>query len=282
MTRPLRLEFSGALYHVTSRGDRRALIYLDDTDRAFWMQALAEVCQRFHFVVHSFCQMGNHYHLLLETDDANLSQGMRQLNGMYSQYFNRRHDMVGHVFQGRYTAILVQKESYLLELARYIVLNPVRANVVALPEDWPWSSYRLMTGTVPPPSWLNIQGLLAQLGTCQADAIAAYRAFVQAGIGKTSPLANAHGQLLLGDDAFIARCQEQPAIVRVNGITPTHRHALAPRLQAYLEKYADRDEAIARAYAASTYSIPAIARHFQVSEKTVARAIKRWRGLQES
>lgn len=116
MTRPLRLEFADALYHVTSRGDRRAPIYLDDTDRAFWIQALADVCVRFHFVIHSFCQMGNHFHLLLETEEANLSQGMRQLNGRYSQYFNRRHDMVGHVFQGRYQAFLVQKESYLLEL----------------------------------------------------------------------------------------------------------------------------------------------------------------------
>jgi REP element-mobilizing transposase RayT len=241
MTRPLRLEFAGALYHVTSRGDRRALIYLDDTDRAFWMQALAEACARFHFVVHSFCQMGNHFHLLLQTEEGNLSQGMRHLNGTYSQYFNRRHNMVGHVFQGRYKAILVQKESYLLELARYIVLNPVRANLVAQPEDWPWSSYRLMIGAAPPPSWLNIQWILEKLNVPKTDAIAAYRAFVQAGIGKPSPLIYAHGQLFLGDDAFIARFQEPPAIDQINSITPAHRHALVPALQTYLEKYADRD-----------------------------------------
>jgi REP element-mobilizing transposase RayT len=282
MTRPLRLEFAGALYHVTSRGDRRALIYLDDTDRAFWMEALAETCTRFHFVVHSFCQMGNHFHLLLETKEANLSQGMRQLNGMYSQYFNRRHDMVGHVFQGRYKAILVQKESYLLELARYIVLNPVRANIVARPEDWPWSSYRLMTGTAQPPSWLNTQWILEKLNAAQTDAIATYREFVQAGIGRPSPLVHAHGQLLLGDSAFITRFQEQPAIAEMNSITPTHRHALVPALQTYLEKYADRDEAIARAYATSMYSITAIARYFKVSDNTAARAIKRWRGPSDS
>lgn len=171
MARPLRLEFAGALYHVTSRGDHRGQIYRDDTDRAFWMQVLAEVCARFQFVVHSFCQMGNHYHLLLETEHANLSDGMRQLNGIYSQYFNRRHDMVGHVFQGRYKAILVQKESYLLELARYIVLNPVRANIVALPEDWSWSSYRLMIGTAPPPSWLSAQWILEKFNASQPEAI---------------------------------------------------------------------------------------------------------------
>lgn len=127
MTRPLRLEFAGALYHVTSRGDHRGSIYFDDTDRLAWLDVLATVCARFNFVVHSYCQMTNHYHLLIETIDGDLARGMRQLNGAYSQHFNRRHGLVGHVFQGRYKAILVQKESYLMELARYVVLNPMRA-----------------------------------------------------------------------------------------------------------------------------------------------------------
>lgn len=137
MNRPLRIEFPGALYHITSRGDRKVGVYLDDTDRAVWLQTLADVCAQSNYVVHAFCQMTNHYHLLLETIDGNLSDGMRQLNGVYSQYFNRRHDLVGHVFQGRYKAILVQKESYLLELARYIVLNPVRAKLVTDAANWP-------------------------------------------------------------------------------------------------------------------------------------------------
>ena len=279
MARPLRLEYAGALYHVTSRGDRRALIYLDDTDRAFWIQTVAEVCARFDFVVHSFCQMGNHYHLLMETNQANLSEGMHQLNGIYSQYFNRRHNMVGHVFQGRYKAILVQKESYLLELVRYIVLNPVRANVVALPEDWIWSSYRLMIGTTPPPSWLSVEWILEKFNRSQPEAIQAFRAFVLAGIGKENPLTQVHGQLILGDEAFVARFQPSPAIIAAPGITRTHRSAVALPLQAYLEKYLDRDEAIARAHASASYTIDVIARHFGVSHKTAARAIKRWRGL---
>lgn len=279
MARPLRLQFAGAFYHVTSRGDHRGHIYRDDTDRAFWMQVLAEVCARFQFVVHSFCQMGNHYHLLLETEHANLSEGMRQLNGIYSQYFNRRHDMVGHVFQGRYKAILVQKESYLLELARYIVLNPVRANIVALPEDWIWSSYTLMTGAAPPPSWLSAQWILEKFNASQPEAIEAFRAFVLAGIGKTTPLAQVHGQLILGDAAFVARFQAPRAVAREHNITRTHRSALTLPLQAYLERYTNRDEAIARAYAASSHTIADIAQHFKVSHKTAARAIKRWRGL---
>ena len=130
MARPLRLEFSGALYHVTSRGDRREDIYLDDADRGNYLSVLSEVCDRFNWLVHAYCLMSNHYHLLIETPDSNLAMGMRQLNGVYTQRFNRRHARVGHVFQGRYKAIIVQKDSYLLELARYIVLNPVRARMV--------------------------------------------------------------------------------------------------------------------------------------------------------
>jgi putative transposase len=116
MTRPLRLEFAGALYHVTSRGDRKNLIFRDDLDRLAWLSMLAKVCKRLNFVVHSFCQMSNHYHLLIETIDGELAAGMRQFNGAYSQYFNRRHDLVGDVLHGRYKAILVQKERYLLEM----------------------------------------------------------------------------------------------------------------------------------------------------------------------
>ena len=129
------------MYHVTSRGDRREDIFLDDEDRQMWMDVLGLVCERFNWVVHAYCQMSNHYHLLLETADGNLSAGMRHLNGLYTQRFNRRHGMVGHLFQGRYKAILIQKEAHLLELARYLVLNPVRAKMVATPDEWPWSSY---------------------------------------------------------------------------------------------------------------------------------------------
>ncbi|WP_226941571.1 transposase [Janthinobacterium violaceinigrum] len=136
MTRPLRPEFAGALYHVTSHDGRRRAIYRNDIDRLAWQKVLALVCQRHHFIVHSFCQMGNHYHLLVETVEANMSQGMRQLNGLYTQHFNQHHKLVRHVLQGRYKAILVQKENYLLELARYVVLNPVRAHMVVSPDEW--------------------------------------------------------------------------------------------------------------------------------------------------
>ena len=129
MARPLRIEFPGGLYHVTSRGDRREEIYLDDADRAHWLALFGHVCKRFHWVCHAYCLMDNHYHIVVETAEGNLSREMRQLNGVYTQSFNRAHNRVGHVYQGRYKAILVEKESYLLELSHYVVLNPVRGRV---------------------------------------------------------------------------------------------------------------------------------------------------------
>jgi len=140
MSRPLRIEFAGALYHVTSRGDRQEDIYQSNDDREVFLNIMSDVCERYNWVIHAYCLMSNHYHLLVETPDQNLSKGMRQLNGVYTQAFNRNNKRVGHVFQGRYKAILVQKESYLLELARYIVLNPVRARMVRFVKEWPWSS----------------------------------------------------------------------------------------------------------------------------------------------
>lgn len=139
MARALRIEFAGALYHITSRGDGREDIYAGEDDRKVWLEILRQVCERFNWTIHAYCQMGNHYHLLVETPDGNLAKGMRQLNGVYTQRFNQIHNRVGHVFQGRYKAILVQKESYLLELSRYVVLNPVRARMVG---------YRVDTGCV--------------------------------------------------------------------------------------------------------------------------------------
>ena len=135
MARPLRIEFAGGLYHLTSRGDGREDIYGGDGDRRVFVDLLAQVCERFNWRAHAYCLMTNHYHLLVETPDGNLSKGMRQLNGVYTQRFNAIHNRCGHVFQGRYKAIIVQKDAYLLELSRYIVLNPVHAAIVRAAGD---------------------------------------------------------------------------------------------------------------------------------------------------
>src|SRR5690625_673373 len=181
MARPLRIEFDGALYHVTTRGDRREAIYEDNKDREDFLEVLAEVVERFNWLCHAYCLMGNHYHLVVETPDGNLSRGMRQLNGVYTQATNRRHRRSGHLFQGRFKAILVDKESYVLELTRYVVLNPVRAAMVKSPGDYPWSSYRAMVGEAEAPGWLATDGLLALFGKRRAESRRRYRRFVREG-----------------------------------------------------------------------------------------------------
>jgi len=142
MARPLRIGLAGRLYHVTSRGDRREAIYRGDDDRADWLDVLEDVCDRFNWRCHAYCEMSNHYRFVVETPDGNLSKGMRQLNGVYTQHANRRHGVVGHMFQGRFKAILVEKDSYLLELSWYVALNPVRAGMVSNASERAWSSYR--------------------------------------------------------------------------------------------------------------------------------------------
>ena len=141
MARRLRIHIPDGWYHVMSRGNGGEAIYCTEDDRKRFLGLVAELPERFGTEVHAFVLLHNHYHLLIETPEPNLSQGMRQLNGRYTQGFNRMHDRVGHVFQGRYRAIVLEKESHLLEVCRYVALNPVRAKAVERPEEWNWSSY---------------------------------------------------------------------------------------------------------------------------------------------
>ena len=278
MSRPLRLEFAGALYHVTSRGDRREPIYLTDDDREDWLAVLAQVCERFNWVVHAYCQMTNHYHLLVETVDGNLSRGMRQLNGEYTQRFNRRHGVVGHLFQGRYKAILVQKEAYLLELSRYVVLNPFRAGMVESLNDWPWSSYPCVLGQHACPEWLDEDWLLGQFGKTRETARQNYTAFVLAGRGLLSPLEQVQHQLLLGDEAFVQKHQaptHQALSPALRELSKAHRRALALPLARYESDHPERDLAMAQAYQSGAYTMPQIAAHFGVHTMTVSRAVKK-------
>src|SRR5882724_10300411 len=197
MARPLRLEFPGAVYHVTSRSNGRAAIYLDDEDREAFLNVLGEVCRRTHWVCYAYCLMTNHYHLVIETLDPHLSRGMRQLNGVYTQRCNRLHGRVGHVFQGRYKAILVDRGPYLLELIRYVVLNPVRAGMVTSPEQWRWSSYRATEGQAPTPDWLVTDWVLRQFGTRQPHAHALFAKFARDGQSQPSIWQGLRNQIYL-------------------------------------------------------------------------------------
>lgn len=275
MSRPLRIEFSGALYHVTSRGNAQADIYLDDHDRRDYLSVLSEVCHRFNWAVHAYCLMSNHYHLLIETPDANLSKGMRQLNGVYTQYFNRTHSHVGHVFQGRYKAILVQKDNYLLELARYIVLNPVRARMVRAAEDWPWSSYRATSGIVESPDWLSTDWLLLVFAKTRSTAIKRYREFVAEGKNQPSPWEQLRNQIFLGTDEYVDEIQSKLKLKQtLSEIPKVQRSKVAKPLDYYMNKYKDRNRAIVNAYQSGGYSMKEVGEYFGVHYSSVSKIIK--------
>lgn len=275
MARPLRVDLAGGVYHVTSRGDGREDIYLSDEDREAWLVVLGQVCTRFNWVCHAWCQMTNHYHILIETPEANLSQGMRQLNGVYTQYINRTHRRVGHVFQGRFKGILVEKDSYLLELARYVVLNPLRARMVKRLEDWPWSSYLAMCDLAPRPVWLQTGWLLAQFGEQHDQAIAAYVRFVHEGARLPSVWTKLQAQVFLGSEAFVQKMQ---ALAQENAtfseIPHAQRRAITQPLALFEAGY-PRKQAMAQAYLSGQHSMAMIARHFGVHYTTVSRAVHR-------
>ena len=204
MSRPLRLEYPGALYHVTSRGNAKATIYQNDDDRELFVRLLKDEVIQQGWLCYAWCLMDNHYHFLIETPEANLSRGMQRLNGRYTQSFNRSHDRVGHVFQGRYKAILVEKESHLLELCRYVVLNPVRAGMVDDVSDWPWSSYQDTLCGGKDSKWLAANRVLELFSMHREEAIQRYRQFVKQGVEADEPWGELRGQIYLGGEEFLA------------------------------------------------------------------------------
>lgn len=209
MTRPLRIEYPGAVYHVTSRGNAQANIYLSDDDREKFLDILADTVEKYNWHCHAFCLMDNHYHLVIETPDPNLSLGMRQLNGVYTQTFNRAHQRVGHVFQGRYKAIIVEKDSHLLELCRYVALNPVRAGMVSKPAEWKWSSYKSTAYAGKHPDYLSTDWILGQFAIGRSAARQQYRKFVSEGLKREErPWEKIVGQVFLGSETFVAHMQE--------------------------------------------------------------------------
>lgn len=219
--------------------------------------------------------MSNHYHLVIETRDSTLSPGMRQLNGVFTQRSNRRHHRVGHVFQGRYKAILVQKESYLLELARYVVLNPVRAEIVRSARDWPWSSYRATAGWSDVPEWLAVDWLLSAFGARRKAAMEGYRRFVSEGKNAVSPWADLKRQVYLGDEAFVdAMLAKLEDDAPLDDIITTHHRPPPKPLEHYAKLHRNRDEAIAAAYASGGYSMKAIGDHFGLGYSMVSRVIR--------
>ena len=272
MARPLRIEYPGAVYHIATRGNAYQDVFLDDTDREEFLEILEQTVDRFNWLCHAYCLMTNHYHLLIETVDPTLSRGMRQLNGVYTQAFNRRHEQVGHLFQGRYKAILVEKEAYLLELARYIVLNPVRAKMVKKPEEWEWSSYRATAGLSEVPPFLTTDWILSQFADERKKAQRLYRRFVAKETGR-SPWDDLKGQIYLGSEKFIKSIPKPKT--KLNEVPRAQRLLDRPRLKEIFAEAETEDEGIFKAYHDYGYTMREIAEYLGIHYATVSRHLRR-------
>jgi len=232
MARPLRITFPGAFYHVTSRGNERKAVFKSKRDRERFLEYLESATERYGALIHAFCLMENHYHLLLETPVGNLPRIMRHINGAYTTYFNVKRQRSGHLFQGRYKAILVEKDAYAKELSRYIHLNPVRANIVKTPGEYTWSSYHFYVGEKQSPEWLHRDYILGYFGRKRSDAQKAYEKFVLSLVEQEydSPMKGVVASTLLGGREFIRFIKEKHLSDREpDKDLPALRH-LAPRV----------------------------------------------------
>ena len=284
MARPLRIEFPGAVYHVTSRGHQREAIFVDDTDRSAFLALLGRMLERLDAQVLAYCLMGDHYHLVLYTRRANLSLLMRQLNGVYTQDFNRRHGKAGHLFQGRFKAILVDSEAYLPELCRYVDLNPVRAGVVELPGDWPWSSYLAHSGQQPSPHWLDTPGLHRfilgrDVRTARDHRAAALRYAKWAAAAPTVRLwdEGLRQQIYLGGEAFVARMQALASGPSARDTdTPKTRRVTARAFADWLRSCGSVDEALYRGHREGGLTLTAMARELDRTVSWASKAVARY------
>ncbi len=283
MARSMRIEFPGAVYHVTSRGDRREAIYDDDQDAQRFMAVLGQATDRFGARLLAYCLMTNHYHLVLVTPTGGLSLHMRHINGVYAQSYNQRHGLTGHLFQSRYKAILVDRDAYLMTLCRYVELNPVRAGLAAAASNWAWSSYAAHVGAADAPPWLDVTSLhayvLGRAVTTAADHIEAARAYAELVVAAPEePLwaVGLHQQIYLGDADFVARMQALADPTRAQSKQIPHLQRSAPlTLSDWLASCPTREEALLMAHRKSGISMTALAAELGVSTARVSQLIKR-------
>ncbi|HJS70311.1 MAG TPA: transposase [Gaiellaceae bacterium] len=269
MARALRTEFPGAVYHITSRGNARGRLFLDEADEKTFLRTLGRVVPDCRWLCHAYCLMPNHFHLVLETPRPNLAVGMRRLNSSYAQAFNQRRDRIGHVFQGRYRAILIEKEAHLLEVCRYVVLNPVRAKLCETAADWRASSYRATVGWEPARPFLSSAWILGQFGTTASRARERYRAFVAEGSNEEA-WRDLRGQMYLGSEDF-ARSRSEPG-EPIEEVPRAHwRPVRRPLAELFNELGAD---ALAVAFRDEGYHLREIAEHLGVHYSTVSRRLR--------
>jgi putative transposase len=265
---------------VTSRSNARAAIDADEADRERFRALLTQVVQRYHWLCHASCLMANHDHLVLETPAGNVSHGMRQVNGLSTQDDTRRHGQGGHVFQGRYKAIVVERDSYLLVLCRSIVLHPLRAGMVQTAQEYGWSSYRATAGCCAGGALLCTDWLLAQLGGERTEAQRRYRRFVDDGLASPTPWAALQGQLLLGPPTFAEDLRPRlTAMRRLHEVPRVQRYTDRPALATLFRDgqgltKAARDRLIATAHVDYGYAFAAIGSALGLHYTTVSKIVE--------
>ena len=288
MARPLRIQYPGAFYHITSRGNEQKEIFKSKRDREKFLLYLESATERYRAAIHAYCLMNNHYHLLMETPRGNLSEIMRHINGAYTTYFNFKRDRSGHLMQGRYKAILVEADAYAKELSRYIHRNPVRAGAITRPADYPWSSYQYYIGDKRGPEWLKVKFILGFFGKKVPVAQKRYREFVEEKIGQEekSPLKEVVSSTILGSMEFVKAVSKK----HLEGKKPD-REVLALRKLSGQLSIAEIDNAAAEVfreeektgkkvslYLSHRYSgkkLKEIGEYFGISESGVTQASRR-------
>jgi len=289
MARPLRIIYPGAFYHVTSRGNEKKDIFKSRRDREKFLEYLASANERYGAIIHAYCLMSNHFHLLLETPEGNLSQIMSHIIGAYTTYFNIKRKRSGHLFQGRYKAILVEADEYAVELTRYIHLNPVKAGIVTKPDEYQWSSYQSYIGKTSTPIWLKTGFTLDRFGKKDTTAQKNYRKFVEMiEVEKyEGPLKHVTGGSVLGSPSFIDDITEAHLKERKDdkGIPALRHFSRRPPLEVIIKAATEAiacNEKLARQagiYLCHKYSgaaLKEIASRFGVGETAVGEASKRF------
>jgi putative transposase len=225
MSRPLRIEFAGAVYHVSARGNDGQPIFLKDGDRRHFLELLGREISQHRWLCHGYCLLTDQYQLLIETPEGHLGRGIGRLNAIYSQWFNRRHGRAGHLFQGRYKAIVIEKALWLSAVSRDLAWAPVRAGLVRRPGQWDWSSHRAIAKDRDAPDWLCIEWILGDFAGSPEGARKAYRTFVAEGKRAPPPWEHVRAQMYLGSQAFLAEMAERVSDLPVEQVP---RAALRP------------------------------------------------------
>ena len=278
MARPLRIQEAGLTYHLTSRGNGRMDIFLDDDDRHQFLEGLWEAVQWFELTCSAYCLMGNHYHLIVRTREANLSRAVRDINGSYAQWWNRRHKHVGHVFQGRFNGQIVQDEGYFVTACRYVVLNPVRAGMARTAAEWRWSSYAATAGLIDAPAFLDCTLLHRLLGPDVSTAMATYRNYIAA--APDGAVGTLDQDPILGDATFEARFKawRERASLEVPRVERTERPPSLDELFAHATTRAIRTRQVVDAQRYG-YSAVAIAEYLGMHRATISRMIRSVKGV---